>query len=166
MNNSWSVPKTKSDRNKRCRNLIKVDGTPLMAFEIKGIIDGQIEYFIATDEEIYPYYDEEGEPITDQETLIKIKSGQYKEPYKIALKKCNASYWTAIDRKGYRTVNSMICWRSFGKYFEIKYFRGSHIFNNLAKEKLLLSYVEWVNLALTGTLQEEGSTFYTLYRMF
>lgn len=172
MNNSWSVPKTKSNRNKSCGNLIKVDGTPLMAFETKGIIKGQVEYFIATDGEIYPYYDEEGEPIVDQETLVKIKSGKYKESYKIALKKCNASHWTAADRKGYRTVNSIdMLERRFGrKYFDINISDESHLYSAQSSQGetfAKLCRMSKVNLALTGTLTggKASHLFYTLYRM-
>lgn len=172
MNNSWKIPKTKSDRNKKCGNLIKIDGTPLMAFETKGIIDGEIEYFIATDGETYPYYDDEGEPIVDQEILVEIKAGKYKEPYKIALKKCNTSHWTAIDKKGYRTVNSLdILERRFGKnYFDVNISDESHLYSAQSSQGetfAKLCRMSKVNLALTGTLTggKASHLFYTLYRM-
>lgn len=172
MNNSWEIPKTKSDRNKKCRNLIKIDGTPLMAFETKGILGGQIEYLIATDGEIYPYYDDEGEPIVDQETLVKIKAGKYKEPYKIALKKCDAPHWKAVDRKGYRTVNSIdMLERRFGKkYFDINISDESHLYSAQSSQGetfAKLCRMSKVNLALTGTLTggKASHLFYMLYRM-
>lgn len=169
--NIWKVPKTKSDRNKNCRNLIKADGTPLMAFETKGIIKGEIEYFIATDE-TYPYYDEEGEPITDQKTLIEIKAGKYKEPYKIALKKCNEPHWTAVDRKGYRTVNSVdMLERKFGrKFLDTCIADESHLYSAQSSQGetfAKLCRMSKINLALTGTLTggKASHLFYTLYRM-
>lgn len=170
--NVWISPGTKSDNNKKCINYIKADGTPLMAFETKKIIKREIEYFITPNKQKYSYYDEEDEPITDQETLVKIKSGYYKEPYKIALKKCGTSHWTAIDKKGYRTVNAIdMLERKFGKkFFDVNISDECHLYSAQSSQGetfAKLCRMSKVNLALTGTLTggKASHLFYMLYRM-
>lgn len=175
MNNLHIAPKTKSDRNKNCSNYIKIDGTPLSSYERKLIIKDKLNYTVIDEHDIEyttPYLDSNNTPIEDVETIQKIKSGHYDERYTIALKKCNTPLWTAIDKKGYRTVNSIdIIERNFGKkFFDCNISDESHLYSAESSQGetfAKLCRLSKVNLALTGTLTggKASHMFYTLYRM-
>lgn len=164
-------PKTKSNRNNKCQNYIKVDGTPLTERERKLIINNDIDYIIS-DNEIHPYIDSNDSPITDQEELQAIKSGKSDQRYKIALKKCDTPMWTAADRKGYRTINSIDLLRKrFGDGFiDVNIADESHLYSSESAQGQAFSNLckmSKINIGLTGTLTggKASHMFYTLYRM-
>lgn len=164
-------PTIKSERNKKCTNYIKIDGTPLTARERKLLIKREIDYIIDEKAE-YPYLDSYDNPITDFDTLQKIKQGRFEESYTIVLKRCNNSLWAAKDKKGYRTVNSLdMLKRRFGKnYFLCQISDESHLYSAESSQGetfAKLCRMSKVNIALTGTLTGGKSShmFYALYRM-
>lgn len=171
-NNLWTIPSAKSDRNKKCSNYIKADGTPLLSHETKGIIDGEIEYFIVEKGMKYSYYDSDDNPIIDQRKIIEIKSGYHEEYYKIAIKKCETPHWTAVDEKGYRVVNSIdMLKRKFGKkFFDVSISDECHLYSAESSQGETfgkLCRISKTNIALTGTLTggKASHLFYMLYRM-
>lgn len=164
-------PKTKSNRNNKCLNYIKVDGTPLTERERKLIMKDEIDYIVDNDE-THPYIDDDNNPITEQEELRALKDGKYDQRYTIVIKKCNSPMWTAADRKGYRVVNSIDMLRKkFGDgFFDISIADESHLYSAQSAQGAAFSNLckmSKINLALTGTLTGGKSShmFYTLYRM-
>lgn len=165
-----SNPTRKSERNKRCTNYIKVDGTPLTKYERNLLIKGELDYLV--DDGDIPYISSDDTPITDHETLQAIKQGRCEERYTIVLKRCNSPLWTAQDRKGYRTVNSIdMLKRRFGKgFFLCQISDESHLYSaesSQGQSFAKLCNMSKVNIALTGTLTggKASHMFYTLYRM-
>jgi len=160
---------TKSDRNKKCTNYIKIDGTPLTQKERIGIIKGDVEHIFEGE---FPYIDSENNPITEPETIQSIKQGRYEEHYTIVLKKCDTPLWTAEDKKGYRTVNSIdLLKKRFGKgFFDCNISDEAHLYSAESSQGETfgkLCSMSKTNIALTGTLTGGKSShlFYTLYRM-
>ena len=100
----------------------------MTSYERKLLIKGEIDYII--DEKIKtPFIDSDDNPITDSETIHKIKQGKHDERYTIVLRKCNAPFWSVLDKKGYRTVNSVdMLKRRFGKkYFDCQISDEAHL---------------------------------------
>lgn len=163
-------PSGKSDRNKKCTNYIKVDGTPLTSQERLNIVKGNLDYVL--DNDIKQAYLIDDIPVVDQDTLNDIKSGSYIGSYTIVLKKCDTPLWSAKDQKGYRTVNSIdMLQKRFGKgYFDFSISDESHLYgaqSNQGEAFAKLCRMSKVNIALTGTLTggKASHLFYTLYRM-
>lgn len=169
-NNLFIHPKSKSDRNSKCTNYIKGDGTPLTTKERNLIIKGELSYTM--DETLnVAYLNEDDSPINDIELLQEIKQGKC-ESYKVVLKKCNSPLWTAIDQKGYRTANAIdMIVKRFGKnFFDCSIADEAHLYaatSNQGESFSKLCKISKVNLALTGTLTggKASHLFYMLYRM-
>lgn len=169
--NLFSKPSTKSDKNKKCLNYVKVDDTPLTKKERMLLIKGELDYIVSNDIK-EPYINSDDSPIIDIDTLKEIKAGKYKDRYTIVLKQCNSPLWTAEDKKGYRTVNSIdVLERRFGKkFFDISISDEAHLYSAESSQGetfAKLCRMSKINLALTGTLTggKASHLFYMLYRM-
>lgn len=167
--NLFSNPGTKADKNKKCSNYIKIDGTPLTQKERKMLIKGELGFIVG--EEYDSPYLIDGLPV-DGDTLKEIKSGSYDGSYVIALKKCGTSLWAPKDQKGYRTVNAIdMLQKRFGKdFFMCSIADEAHLYAAESMQGLAFSKLcnmSRVNIALTGTLTggKASHLFHMLYRM-
>ena len=167
--NLHANPKSKSDRNKKCTNYIKVDGTPLTQRERKLLIKGYLGYIV--DDSIKTPYLINDQEITPEE-INEIKAGEYDGQYTIVLKKCDTPLWAAKDQKGYRTANAIdMLDKRFGKgFFDCSVADEVHLYtatSNQGQAFSKLCQMSKVNLALTGTLTggKASHLYYLLYRM-
>jgi hypothetical protein len=162
----------KSKTYSKCNHFIKADGTPLMKFELERIRDGHIGVAFVDETETIAYVDAEGNPLVGKD-LFDAKADKYQGYYKINVRKCNASLWTAVDQKGYRVVNSAeLMKKYFGKgYIDILIADEAHIYNRESDQGMTyhtLVEISKVVLNLTGTLTggKASDIFYTLYRLY
>lgn len=170
--NLQNKPKNKSKTYSKCNHYIKADGTPLMDFEIKGIKSGYIGVAFVDETETIAYVDVEGNPLVGND-LIEAKANKYAGSYKINVRKCGAELWSAVDKKGYRVVNSAeLMKKYFGKgYIDICIADEAHLFNRESNQGLTyqtLVEVSKVTINLTGTLTggKASDIFYQLFRLY
>ncbi len=165
-------PKNKSQSFSKCKHLIKTDGTPLMRFEVKGIMQGNIGVEFVDDIDAAPYVDADGNPLTGKD-LVDAKANRYAGHYTINVRNCNAELWSAVDKKGYRTFNSIKYLQKIrGKgYIDVCIADEAHLYNHESNQGLTYHYLvknSKVMLNLTGTLTggKSSDIFYMLYRLF
>jgi hypothetical protein len=170
--NLQSKPKNKSKSYSKCNHYIKADGTPLMDFEIKAIKKGYIGVAYVDETETIAYVDAEGNPLVGND-LIEAKANKYAGSYKINIRKCDAELWSAVDKKGYRVVNSVeLMKKYFGKgYIDICVADEAHLYNRESNQGLTyhtLIQLSKVMINLTGTLTggKSSDIFYQLVRLY
>jgi hypothetical protein len=172
VDNVCSKPNSKSKSNSKCNHYVKADGTPLMSFEIRGIRRGQIAVVYVDANETVAYVDEDGNPLQGQD-LFDAKANEYEGNYRINVKKCGAELWSAIDKKGYRVVNSIeLLKERFGNdFFLLTIADESHILLHESSQGMTYHQLVLMSkyvLNLTGTLTggKASDIFYTLYRLY
>jgi hypothetical protein len=165
------VLKNRSSLYSKCNHYIKVDGSPLTKWEIERIRENRIKVLYEDEYSTNVYFDEDGYPLQGEE-LRKVKS--YKESgYTIAVRKCNASLWTAKRKKGYNTFNAVeMLKKHIGtKAIDITIADEAHLFNRESNQGMTyatLVEISKVAVNLTGTLTggKASDLFYQLYRMY
>ncbi|NBI07531.1 helicase-related protein [Senegalia massiliensis] len=164
--------KDKSSSFLKCNHYVKADGTTLMDFEIKGIREGEISVAFVDDTETITYLDAENNPIEGSE-LLDVKANKYTGIYIINVKKCNQKLWSAVDKKGYRTVNTLaMTKRKFkSKFIDFAIVDEFHQFSAQSNQGYtygLLANQSKYMINLSGTISSgtASSLFYLLYRLY